>query len=418
MEEHIVAFPNTDILGQRLRPWFLALLFMIPALGAWLYCFSGNLDRYISKQFLTAFFLSLLTLLGILVLSDLQNHADEFYKTERSLNIALRYYGVFVPSMVVFIFPYVLLLSLLYSLGKMSRHQEIVSMIQTGRGIFRIVQPLIIVGIFSSLVCLIYNYQWGPSAEGDKKFIMNQARKGDSDRANGVLYRDVKSKRVWLVGSFPSDFEKTGMMSKVLVTSFDDGGSPTKKLEAEVAHWSREDRTWTFTGLRLIDLRSEPVPRIEVLEDSITKNWHETPWQIIKPALDYTHQGTPDLNAWLRDHPGSGEVRRSRYLTQWHHRIAQPLICLVTILLAAPLGIAFSRNGLGGGVSVAILLGAGMLFSSNFFLTFGESGYLPPMLAAWSTNLLFALVGFYLFKRRISGLPILSSLKRLFSSGG
>ena len=110
-------------------------------------------------------------------------------------------------------------------------------------------------------------------------------------------------------------------------------------------------------------------------------------------------------------------ANRLPYLTQWHYRIAQPIICLITILLAAPLGIVFSRRGLGGGVSIALFLSAGMLFSSSFFLTFGEAGHMPPILAAWATNIVFALVAIYLFNRRITGRPIYESIKKLVPGG-
>ena len=97
--------------------------------------------------------------------------------------------------------------------------------------------------------------------------------------------------------------------------------------------------------------------------------------------------------------------------------MAQPAICLVVILLAAPLGIVFSRRGVGGGISIALFLCVGMLFSSSFFLTFGEAGTLPPIVAAWGTNFLFAGVAVYLFNRRITGRPIYASLKRLLPDG-
>ena len=54
-------------------------------------------------------------------------------------------------------------------------------------------------------------------------------KKGGGSSRNG---RDSKSKRVWLVGSFPYQFEKTGILRNVTVHSFNDGKHPTTKLEA------------------------------------------------------------------------------------------------------------------------------------------------------------------------------------------
>ncbi|MCP5538078.1 MAG: LptF/LptG family permease [Akkermansiaceae bacterium] len=417
VDEHILGFPDTDIIGHKLRPLLLGLLCMMPAMAAWLYRASGSLDRYMARQFLSAFALCMGGLMAVMLLTDLQNNISDFNQASNPLKVMGSYYGIFIPAMFVFILPYVLLLALLYCLGKMSRHQEIVAMIQTGRGVFRIVMPLLVTGVFCSVICLIFNYHWGPWAEGNKKLIVDIAKDGEADRARSVLYRDKESKRVWLVGAFPYKFEQTGTLRNVTVRSFNDGHHPTKKLEAKTAVWSREHKNWTFTDVQLIDLQSVPVPQRIETPESITRGWQETPWQIVKPGLDQSHLGIPELNSWLSAHEGVEWANRLPYLTQWHYRIAQPVICLITILLAAPLGIVFSRRGVGGGVSIALFLCAGMLFSSSFFLTFGEAGHLPPILAAWGTNILFALIALYLFNRRISGRPIYESLKKLLPSG-
>ena len=417
VDEHILGFPDTDIPGHRLRPWLLGLLCMLPAIAAWLYRFSGLLDRYMARQFLSAFGLCMGALMAVLLLTDLQNNISDFIKAENTMAVLGSYYGIHIPAMVVFILPYVLLLSLLYCLGKMSRHQEIVAMIQTGRGVLRIVMPLLITGVFCSVVCLIFNYHWGPWSEGHKDLIVDKAKGGDADRARSVLYRDSASKRVWLVGAFPFQFEKTGMIHNVTVRSFNDGGHPTTKLEATTAVWSRQNKNWTFSDVQVLDLQSLPVPLKMETPNTISRDWQETPWQIVKPGLDQNHLGIPELNSWLSANRGIEWANHLPYLTQWHYRFAQPVICLITILMAAPLGIVFSRRGVGGGVSIALFLCAGMLFSSSFFLTFGEAGHLPPVLAAWSTNILFALVALYLFNRRIAGRPIYESLKKLLPSG-
>lgn len=417
VEEHILGFPDTDVFGHSLRPWLLGLLCLLPAIAAWVYRSAGTLDQYTARQFLGSFSLCMGMLLSIFVLMDLQSNMSDFREAEDTLGLILSYYGINIPAIFVFLLPYVLLLALLYCLGKMSRHQEIVAMIQTGRGVLRIVMPLLITGFFTSLICLIFNYHWGPWAEGHKDIVIDMAKDGQADRARSVFYRDSDSRRTWQVGAFPYRFEKSGTIRNVIVKEFSADGHPTSKLKANSATWSRESKSWTFTGVQLIDLTAEPVPRKQKTAGSITRGWQETPWQIVKPGLDQSHLGIPELNSWLNAHQGVEWANRLPYKTQWHYRLAQPVICIITILLAAPLGIVFSRRGIGGGVSIALFLAAGMLFASTFFLTFGEAGQIPPALAAWSTNILFFLIALYLFHRRLTGRPIYQSLVKLLPSG-
>jgi len=94
-------------------------------------------------------------------------------------------------------------------------------------------------------------------------------------------------------------------------------------------------------------------------------------------------------------------------------RWAQPVNCLIIVLLATPLGIVFTRRGAGSGIAVAIFLCIGMFFCNSVFPTLGESGNLTPFFAAWGTNILFFCVAAYLFYRRSSGKNIYQSLKTL-----
>ena len=142
-------------------------------------------------------------------------------------------------------------------------------------------------------------------------------------------------------------------------------------------------------------------------------NWPETPWQLIKPGLKAEELGIPGLYSWLVQNRESEWGNKRQFLTQWHYRWAQPGICLAIVLLAAPLGIVFSRRGTAGGVALAIFLCAGMMFTSTVFLSLGESGYLHPMWAAWGTNILASVIALVLIQRRLVGRPIYQTLRNL-----
>ena len=101
---------------------------------------------------------------------------------------------------------------------------------------------------------------------------------------------------------------------------------------------------------------------------------------------------------------------RRAYLTQWHYRWAQPWICLVVVLLSAPLGIAFTRRGTAGGVAIAAFLIGAMLLCSEAFLTLGDAGQITPLLAAWGTNLIFTIIALVLLWRRLQGRPIYQAI--------
>ena len=145
----------------------------------------------------------------------------------------------------------------------------------------------------------------------------------------------------------------------------------------------------------------------------VFKGWTETPSQLIQKGLDARYQGIPEIHDWLHTNPDRGTFLARAFETQFHYRWAQPWLCLVTVLLAAPLGISFSRRGRGGTVAVAIILSALMLFTSEVFLALGDSGQIPAIPAAWATNGIFLVVSLFLIQRRLSGRPIFQVFRRL-----
>lgn len=416
VEAQLVGFPDSDATAHHARPWILGVLCFLPVVAGAGYALSGTITRYLARQFCTIFAICFSALFVIWLLIDLQNNLSDMRGGKHLFATMGVFYGTRLPSILLLLLPYALLLSLLYSLGKLSKSREILAMIQTGRGLPRIAAPLIAAGLLCTLLCAGLNFHWAPVAEGTGDEILQKAKGAPVTEATDVLFRNVEHRRLWMVGTFPPDYEKGVPLRNVEVTTSGDDGTLVSRLSAKEARWNREDRTWTFEDATTVHFFPDMPPEYETSGSSVVKKgWPETPWQLIKPGLSAPFLGIPDLNSWLQTNTGNETMLSpAPYLTQWHYRWAQPAICLVTVLLAAPLGIHFSRRGSTGGVAVAVLLSGGLMFLTTISLSFGEAGYLPPALAAWLPNLVFALIGLYLFHRRIAGRPIYQTLRRVF----
>ncbi len=414
VKQQIIGFPDSDVQAHHARPMILTALCFLPALASLIYSFGGTMDRYMARQFAGIFGICLAALFTIWLLIDLSDKIGEFRESRHVLHTILLFYGTRLPAVLLLLLPYSLLLSLLYSLGKLSTSREIIAMIQSGRGVVRITLPLITAGVFFSLLCLGLNYHWAPVAEGAVDAILADASGKQANEASNVLYRNAKSRRLWMIGAFPQDYQNNKALLNVEVTTTNADETLSSRLTAKRAFWDRQTRTWSFEEPIIgrfepghpTEFQAEPGPlRI--------KSWSETPWQLIKPGLSAAYLGIPDLNSWLKSNYRNAETTdASPYLTQWHYRWALPFTCLVTVLLATPLSIHFARRGAGGGVFIAVVLSALMLLTSNISLALGEAGTLQPAHAAWLPNVVFTLIGLYLFHRRISGRQIYRYLCR------
>ncbi|MFC7336514.1 LptF/LptG family permease [Haloferula chungangensis] len=408
-------FPDADTAAHQFRPVVVTILCLIPAIAGLFYALGSILARYVARQFLSILAIGFFALATLWLLMDFQDNLDELKDSQSVINTAARLYAARFPEIVVTLLPYALLLSLLFSLGRLSSSREIVAMTQTGRGIGRLTTPFFITGLLCAVLCAGLNYQWAPRANAAEKIILDTARGFDEVAAEVVKFRNPRARRLWMVGSFPPDFQRGAPLKQVRVVLENEDATLKSILVADRASWDSNSGQWSFYGATLRKMSpGEPPEYVQDLpEPYVVRTWRETPAEIIQPGLPANQLGIPGLISWLKGHPAGSQEKRQTYLTQWHHRWAQPFNCLVVVMLATPLGVVFSRRGTTGGIAVTVFLCVGMLFFTTICLSLGDASYLPPMLAAWLPNLAFGALALFLFQRRLSGRPIYQTIRRL-----
>lgn len=418
VKTQLTSFPDSDAPAHRLRPLILGGLCFLPAIGGLCYAMGGTLARYVAREFLGIFGLCFCGLFLIWLIADLNDNLDDLRESGRAGALAWKLYSTRLPEVTVMMLPYSLLLSLLYSLGRFSRSREIVAMIQTGRGLARLTTPFLIAGFLSALLCAGLNYHWAPQAMSAEKAVTDEAKGRHLAAAEYVRYRNSADRRLWMVGSFPTDYQRGAPLVGIFVVQENPDGSLRSILSAESAAWSPDTRDWTFHRplRRHLKIGEATVFERDLPDPLVIRGWKETPAELIRPGLPAEELGIPELQGWLDAHRNDLWARRSNYLTQWHSRWAQPFGCLIVVLLATPLGVVFTRRGTSGGVAMAIFLSAGMMFLSTVSVSLGDAGHLQPSLAAWLPNIVFGVLAIYLFHRRLAGQPIYQTLRKFIPS--
>jgi lipopolysaccharide export system permease protein len=97
------------------------------------------------------------------------------------------------------------------------------------------------------------------------------------------------------------------------------------------------------------------------------------------------------------DNLRNGGYQAFRYLTMMHAKLSAPFAAFVMVVLGIPFALRSSRSGgiaLGIGASVGI--GFAYFVVNAILLSYGRSGVLPPVVAAWGANLIFVLGGVWL----------------------
>ena len=134
------------------------------------------LDRYVIRNFLQAYIYCIIGFLSIWLIFDISDNISTFIDQRLGLVRVAHYYLTQVPQILVILLPVSLLLALLFSLGRMSRANEIVSMLTAGISIPRVLRPLFLIGLLTVGASAALNYRLAPHADLARRTILSGDR--------------------------------------------------------------------------------------------------------------------------------------------------------------------------------------------------------------------------------------------------
>lgn len=361
------------------------------------------LDRYVLTKFAMPFLYCFGGFLAIWFIFDLADNLQDFMGGKATMETLLQYYLSQLPEIILMALPISTLLAILYSLTMMSRSNEIISMLGAGVSVVRLLVPLLLVGAFLGLIAAWLNYEAVPHAAAIRKQMLRDIKRGEISDTNlsGHLFRNREDRRTWFVRKIWIGREE---LNRVIIIQQDEKGNLSEKWYADDASYNSATGDWNLSFARHIILDPEGNELQDLREkNKVISGWSETPWRITSSVMNPDYLSVQELHDYLtfnHDFPAS---RLAPYRTHAFYRWALPTVCILVVLLAAPMAIVYSRRGVLGGIAMAIALFFLLVFSSSLFLALGKGGRIPPFLAAWTPILIFFGIGCALVWFRSTG---------------
>jgi len=388
---------------------FIALVLISVPLVLLYYRRIGLLERYTLQTFLHPLVFCFVSFFSLWVIMDLLDNLKDFQTSKSSVRDVVGFYLSLMPHVYTQIMPVALLLSVLYSLTRMSRANEIISILGAGRSLFQVLQPIFICTLYACLLNLAANYYWAPRAEGNREAIVRAMSEhaADSIMASSIMFHDEQTHRTWYVGTFPFSLRSgRERMHGIQIREENADGTPSRTILASTASWSPRVGWRLYEGSEMIYQKGSvaaihPFPQNKdgqhILE---APSLEETPWSIVSYALHADYMGVPEIVSYLHAHPKAADEKLAPFRTHFWHRFALPWQALALMLVAAPLGVAYSRRGSVGGIAASVFIFFVFMFVNNLFLNLGKGGHLPPWFTVWMPHLLFGSLGLVLFYYR------------------
>jgi lipopolysaccharide export system permease protein len=358
------------------------------------------LDRYVIRNFMQVYFYCIAGFISIWLIFDVSDNISSFIDNHIALSLAVRYYATQLPQVFIILLPVALLLSLLFALGRMSRANEIVSMLTAGVSLPRVLLPLIGIGLFTVAASMALNYSLAPHAELARKSFLSEAQSRPARNIQGQVFRNRTDLRTWFIQTFRLG---DNTFNNVQVLQQDANDNIVMGYAAARAYYRPDTRTWDLENVRLAYYDVAGNITKEEFRPALTiEHWSETPFRLSSANVQAESLSVPELREYLHFNADFPPTLLAPFRTHFQYRLALPWTCLVVVCIAAPLGIGYSRRGVLSSVAAAVILVFSMNFLVHLFLALGEGDRVPAWIAAWTPNILFAGIGLYLLYLRAS----------------
>lgn len=375
------------------------------------------LDRYLIRQFCLALIFSLIAFWVIFLVVDLVEHVDKYIDKQASIFLVIKYYVYYTPYILVLSLPVAMLLSCLFSLGQLAKHNELTAMKSAGISLYRILLPLLVLSFLISVLVIGFGASIVPLAYQKMMYVKTvEIEKGRQQTSTIIsnLFIQGEDGRIFHLATYDTK-AKTG--SDALVQRFEENRLK-EEIRAKRVRW--ENNGWVFEdGVERIFTESsvEPDSR-EALDktrpdsvpgDPAHRNRAETeeyrpfdrlfrldlkiePEALTRRKKKSDEMGYFELAEYVELKKRSGQVV-AKEATDLHLKIAFPFVSFIIVLFGAPLAANPKRSGLAIGFAVSLFISFVYYTLIRMSQSLGYSERLPPLLAAWAANILFAIIG-------------------------
>ena len=357
--------------------------------------FPTILDDLVLRDFFTylgmimAAFLTLMLVFTLFeLLTDImRNHISAWVVGDYLLNVC--------PYFIYNLAQYAVLLAVLITFGLMERSNEVTAIKATGISIYRIVFPVLVICVGLAASLFFFDQLYLPHANKRQDALRNQIK---GKPAQTYLRPDRK----WIFGQhsdiyyyqfFDADRDQ---FANISVFQFDPHTfAITQRVYAERAHWSEVTQRWIYEQGWVRHLSGDSIENYHQFDVTAFSQFNEQPSYFKKEVKQSSEMTFDELRKYIHDLQQSGfDVVRLR--VQLQRKLAVPFVTLVMAVLAIPFSLSAGKRGAVTGVAVAVGIAAMYEVVSRLFESMGNLSQLPPGLAAWSPDLIFALLGAYL----------------------
>jgi len=354
------------------------------------------LNRYILRELFQPFFLSILFLTFIFLMTRMLDIANMIVNYRVSVWTIARLLFYSMPFFLEFIIPMSVMMAALLTFLRLSGDNEIVALKAGGVSLYNLLVPLFVfclIGALMTAFMAIYGLPNGRMASKRLAFmaIIDNVNVGleerrFNDRFDGVMLyvNRIDHEKDELSDIFIEDSRNKDVISTIVAPSGYLRGEKEKftfhlrLYNGSINRVNPGAKTSYMINFQTYDMMLELKNPTESIENG---------------PKDEEEMSIPELRRYIKENASKKNAQYYLTLMELHKKFSMPLACFALGLLALPLGIQsrLAKRSFGVGLGMFFFIIYYMLLSAGW--VFGEAGVYPPWIGMWVPNIVMGSIG-------------------------
>lgn len=351
------------------------------------------IDRYILGKFLGTYFLATILLLLVISMFDITEKLDAFL-TAPLKETLFDYFASFLPYFANQLSPLFVFISVIFFTTKLADNSEIIAMLSTGITFHRLLRPYMIgAAIIASLTFVLSNYIIPPT-NVDRIAYTNKYVRNKAVSYGTNIQLMVRPGEVAYFGRFDNTIKQGYRFSldkfdgKVLVSRLT--ATSVEYDSTKMYHWKLKDYM-----IRDFDGMNEKIRRGSSIDSIIPIE----PKDFLIAANDQEMLTTPQLTDYIEKQKMRGVANIKKFEIEKEKRLAETAAAFILTLIGMSLSSKKVKGGMGINIGIGLALSFSYILFSSITSSFAVSGYTSPAVAMQIPNIVYLIIGIFLYRR-------------------
>ena len=354
------------------------------------------LDRYILGKFVGTYLFAIAMIIVIVVVFDYVEKVDDFIQMQAPVKaIIFDYYFKFVPFFINQFSALFTFIAVIFFTSKLAYQTEIVAMLSGGMSFRRLMWPYFLGALFITALSLLLSLWIIPMTQKDcvafeQKYIARRVR----EQYDRHIYRQVEPGKF----AYIRGFSKNTSVASFFALEQYEGSTMVGALEASDVKFDTESKHWTaqrYITRTFDDKGDETFTQHRNLDTVINLDVVE----LGRLTEFLTTMNIVELNDFLAQQRDKGSDSIRQIEVERHIRFSYPFGTFILTLIGVALSSRKVRGGTGLHIGIGITLCFSYIMLTRVFEEFAKGGSMPTMIAVWLPNIIFLIIGIYLYRK-------------------